>query len=109
MMEHQYYHAQFEFTYTEATHLGCARRTFTRVILDLIDHGFLTPIHWGVKNSSIFCLSRRWEGFGGVDYEPFPLQDFKQRQIDKAVQKWRTTVAKSKPDGGNYRVGEGQK
>ncbi len=98
MMEHQYYHAEFSLTYKEAVHLGCARRTFTRIIMDLIEHGFIDPVRWGVKSSSIYRLSRRWEMFGTAAFEVFPIENSKRHQIEKTVQKWRITGAKSEPD-----------
>ncbi|OPY68377.1 MAG: hypothetical protein A4E57_01800 [Syntrophorhabdaceae bacterium PtaU1.Bin034] len=104
MMEHQYYHAEFSLTYKEAVHLDCARRTFTRIIIALIEHGFIDPVHWGVRNSTIYRLSKRWEMFGTAAFEPFPIKDFKRRQIEKAVQKRRITVVKNEPD----QYGEGK-
>lgn len=109
MMEHQYYHVEFSLTYKEAVHLGFARRTFTRTIVILIGHGFIDPVHWGVKNSSIFRLSKRWEMFGTAAFETFSIEDFKKLQIVKPVQKWRTTVAKNEPDRGMKQKCVGQK
>ena len=105
----QYYYVEYLLTYKEAVHLGCARRTFTRIIITLIEHGFIDPVHWGVKNSSIFRLSKRWKMFGTAAFKTFSIEDFKQHQIKKLVHKWRTTVAKNEPDRGKERECVGQK
>lgn len=86
MMEHQYYYAEFSITYKEAVHLGFARRTFTRIIIILIEHGFIDPVRLGETARNTFRLSKRWEMFGTTAFETFSIEDFKRLQIEKAVQ-----------------------
>ena len=59
-----YYKTTFEFTYSEAFGLGCAKRTFGKVIEKLMEFGFIDPVKKGGLRgagltSSIFRLSAR--------------------------------------------------
>lgn len=96
-----YYHAHFTFTFSEAQKYGCARRSFFRVIENLMAHGFIDPVSKGKKGPhatpNIFRLSRRWENYDKPDYKPVSWRQFGQEQIQRQVQNWHNTVAKSKP------------
>lgn len=65
----QAYEVTFNFTYTEASKIGCARATFLTVIEALVRHGFIDPmkrggVFDGKKVSSIYRLSQRWKAYG---------------------------------------------
>jgi len=105
----QYYYVEYSLTYKEATHLGCARRSFSRVIETLMAHGFIEPVHWGQKNSSIFRLSRKWEKYGTAAFEPISWTEFRLAQVCKPVQNWHRTGDKNEPDEGEKEKQVGQK
>ncbi|EKD97180.1 MAG: hypothetical protein ACD_23C01023G0004 [uncultured bacterium] len=59
----------FDLTYSEAEKFGFARRTFSRIITELIEKGFLDIIVQGGKRScgmsnSKYRMSERWRGYG---------------------------------------------
>lgn len=63
----------FEFTYAEALRLGFAKRTFARVIVELVDKGFVDPFQYGglrgfCKSCNKFCCSDRWKRYGANDF-----------------------------------------
>ena len=65
----QAYEVTFNFTYTEASKIGCARATFLTVIEALVRHGFIDPVKRGgvfdgKKVSSVYRLSQRWKAYG---------------------------------------------
>lgn len=69
----------FEFTYSEGLRLGISRRTFHRVICELIEHGFMDCRTKGglrgfAKTSSTFCLSIRWKKYGQPDFQKKSFQ-----------------------------------
>lgn len=97
-----YYHATFTFSYTEAQRYGCARRSFYRVICDLMDHGFIEPVYKGNRsggrnNSSIFRLSKRWLKYDAPDFQKVSWPQFGATQIQKQVHNWHSPVAQNKP------------
>jgi len=68
------YMTPFVFPYAEAGTLGFARKTFYRVICNLVAVGFIDPVERGglrgVHGSySRFKLSRRWEQYGMWGFE----------------------------------------
>ena len=59
----------FDLTYSEAERLGFARRTFSRVIEELLSKGFIDIVTVGGKrgcgmSNSKYKLSERWRDFG---------------------------------------------
>lgn len=59
----------FEFSYGEAERLGFAPRTFSRVIQELVQKGFIDPAGYGglrgfCKSFNKFSLSSRWMDYG---------------------------------------------
>ena len=85
-----YYRTNFEFTYSEATRLGCARRTFHKVIVDLVKFGFIDPVKKGGRrgcglSSSVFRLSNRWQDFGTSLFQEIHWAEFGQYQIKKQI------------------------
>lgn len=68
------YCQEFSFSYREASKLGFASGTWSKVIQDLIAYGWIDPVDRGGlrgdgKSSSVFRLSRRWEKYGTADFE----------------------------------------
>ncbi|MBA4419406.1 MAG: hypothetical protein C0392_16100 [Syntrophus sp. (in: bacteria)] len=97
-----YYHAEFTFTYTEAERLGCSRRSFYRVIISLMGHGFIDPIskggrRGGADTESVFRLSKRWEKFGFANFEDVQWRTFGKSQIQRQVAFCLCPVAKKLP------------
>ena len=99
-LDPKYIYQDFQFTYTEAKRYGCARRSFYRALEDLVAYGFLDPVHRGVRNPSVFRLSRRWESYGTPVFEKVAWAEFGMTQIRKQGQKWHSTVAKNEPETG---------
>ncbi len=67
------YTTPFFFPYSEAEEWGCAPRTFSKVIKDLVGMGFIGPVkkgglRGGGLDRSEFKLSRRWERYGRADF-----------------------------------------
>lgn len=67
----------FEFSYAEAKRLGFATRTFSRIIIELVEKGFLIMAGYGglrgfCKSFNKFELSDRWRKFGQPDFEAIP-------------------------------------
>jgi hypothetical protein len=59
----------FDFTYTEAEKYGFARRTFSRVVKELSDKGFIDIVNQGGmrgngKSNSTYKMSSRWALYG---------------------------------------------
>ena len=97
-----YLHADFIFTYSEAEKYGCSKRTFFRVLEDLMEHGFIDPIRKGGRNggrdtASIFRLSKRWEKYGTFEFKSISWAQFGQDQIHSQVEKCHCPVAKKTP------------
>ena len=64
----------FSFTYTEAKRYGFANGTHHRVIVELMDKGFIDPVdkgglRGGGLSSSLFKLSERWKKYSTTDFE----------------------------------------
>lgn len=86
----------FSFSYKEAKSLGFATATFSKVIVDLVKHGFIDPIDRGglrgeCKSNNTFCLSQRWKAFGESNFEIVDWKCFLPRQ--KSLQKVNTTTS----------------
>jgi len=63
----------FGFTYSEAVKYGFARRTFSRAVQELQQHGFIDIAKvGGLRGAGHSCsqykLSRRWVTFGGLGW-----------------------------------------
>ena len=97
----KYHYVNFTFTFSEASRYGCARRSFFRVIEALMMNGFIDPVSKGVRGAhatpNVFRLSRRWENYGKPEYKTISWSQFGHHQIQKQVQNWPNTVAKSEP------------
>jgi hypothetical protein len=71
----------FPFPYGEANRYGCARRTFFKVLCDLMARGFIDPVSKGglrgeCKTTSTFRLSNRWKDFGLCSFVEVRWQGF---------------------------------
>lgn len=100
-----YYYADFPFTFSEAVKYGCSKRTFYRVIEDLMEKGFIDPVRKGGRNggrdtASIFRLSKRWEKHGTFEFVPISWKQFGADQIRSQVEKCHCPVAKKTPGEG---------
>jgi hypothetical protein len=67
----------FEFTYDEAIRLGFAKRTFAKVLKDLVSFGFIEMAGYGglrgnCKSFNKFRLSIRWKQYGTPQFENVP-------------------------------------
>ncbi len=85
----QAYEVTFNFTYGEASKIGCARATFLTVIEALVRHGFIDPVkrggvYNGRKVSSVFRLSQRWRAYGTPG---FCLRDYRKWAVTAS---WET-------------------
>ena len=83
----------FEFTYSEAERLGCARRSFSRVIRELIKKGFIDPARkGGLKGTGLttnqFKLSYRWRRYGHADFIEKDWGSFNESQNYRQVANW---------------------
>jgi hypothetical protein len=63
-----------EFSYGEANKLGFATRTFSRVIQELVDKGFIDPAGYGglrgfCKSFNKFRTSNRWQEYGTKSFK----------------------------------------
>lgn len=75
------YKTSFIFPYGEALRYGCARRTFFKVICDLMAYGFIDPVTKGAKRGSCktvsaFRLSDRWRAYRQPDFKVVRWQGF---------------------------------
>lgn len=94
-----YYTTTFSFTYSEATRYGCSRRTFPRVIDDLMRHGFIDPVEKGGLRgcgltSNTFKLSSRWKRYGAPDFTEVAWRSFNKDEACRQGQKCPRTGAK---------------
>ena len=70
----QRYREPFHLPYSEAQGLGFPKRTFTRVIEELVRKGFIDPVSKGGLKSfglgfNTFKLSQRWRKYGTSNFE----------------------------------------
>ncbi|MGD0169605.1 MAG: hypothetical protein ABSE54_07780 [Smithella sp.] len=87
---------EFSFSYKEAKSFGFALATFSKIIRDLVKHGFLDPIDKGglrgdCKSNNLFCLSHRWKLLGQPDFQFIDWKCFLPRQ--KQLQKVKRTTS----------------
>jgi len=109
-----YCFTDFTFTFSEAEKYGCSKRTFSRVIEDVMKHGFIDPVRKGGRNggrdtASIFRLSKRWEKYGTSEFESISWKQFGEDQIRSQVEKWHSPVAKKAPQEDEKATSECQK
>jgi hypothetical protein len=95
---------EFSFSFREALSLGFALGTFSKVIRDLVKHGFLDPIDKGglrgeCKSNNLFCLSDRWKSFDQTDFQFVDWKCFLPRQ--KQLQKVKHTTSIYEKDAVN--------
>lgn len=81
-----YYSTAFPFTYKEATRFGCSRRSFGRVVVDLMRHGFIDPVEkGGLKGCGLTCntfrLSLRWRRHGKPDFVEIEWASFSEDKV----------------------------
>lgn len=109
-----YYTTTFNFTYSEATRYGCSRRTFPRVIDDLMRHGFVDPVEKGGLraagshrihlscphdgNSTAHRILQSWYG----DHSIRMRFVVKRRNAHVQGQKWRLGRYPNEAFKGNY-------
>jgi len=70
---HRYFET-FHLSYTEAQTYGFSRTTFSRIICELIEKGFIDPVEKGGlrgfgRSFNKFRLSQRWKRYGKVGFE----------------------------------------
>src|SRR3990167_6845122 len=64
-------------TFEEAEKMGFSRATFSRAVLENIDHGFLSIAHQGSglhRDANLYHLDRRWPKWGTADFEAITKQ-----------------------------------
>ncbi len=69
------------FPYDEGEKLGFASATFSRVIKELIEIGFIDPVekgglHGDGKSYNYFKLSKKWEARGKPEFKPCNWEGF---------------------------------
>lgn len=87
----------FSVSYREAISYGYARKTYARVIGELMRHGFIDPVDKGGLRGcglscSVFRMSDRWKAYGQKDFIHIEWKQF----VAKA-QKGTCARAKSEP------------
>lgn len=69
----QRYETEFYFTYPEAKRYGFADGTYSNIIKNLVEHGFIDLSYKGglrgdSKSKSLFTLSERWKKYGTEEF-----------------------------------------
>jgi hypothetical protein len=95
-----HYTTIFNFTYSEAQKYGCAKRTFFKIINDLMRYGFISPVEKGGLrgvglSSSSFRLSVRWKKYGTAAFEKITWGQFGGAQLRRQVQNMHRIVAQN--------------
>lgn len=80
-----YYSTEFSFSYAEAERLGFARGTFSKVIRDVIETGFVDPVEKGGlrgtgKSCNLYRLSKRWREHGKPSFERLLWEEYFPRK-----------------------------
>ena len=78
----------FAFSYREAKKYGFSSSTWSKIIRDIIRHGFVDPVDKGGlrgegQSCSIFRLSRRWEEYGTPEFQQINWRCFMPREIKR--------------------------
>ncbi len=82
---HEFYRTCFEFTYKEGKSLGFkSSRTWSGIIAELIEKGFVDPVWKGGlrshgKSSNRFRMSQRWLDYGTPYFTAVTWEQFVQR------------------------------
>lgn len=76
-----YLTTEFSFSYREAITYGYARKTFSRVISDLMRHGFIDPVDkGGLRGMGLslnkFRMGDRWKQYGSPAFIPVEWKQF---------------------------------
>ncbi len=90
----QYYEIEFKFPFYEARKNGFANSTFETIIEELINKGFIDPVHRGGMKSqglgfSKFRLSPRWKEYGKpafvkIDWGHYKIRKPRVRTMEEA-------------------------
>jgi len=93
--EPQRYLMEFSFSYSEGIKLGFASATFSTVIKELVDKGFIDPVDKGGlrsdgKSYNLFKLSERWRRYGTNEFEFRDWKCFNPKPRLKATSKSET-------------------
>jgi hypothetical protein len=86
-----YLKTEFSISYREAQSYGCTTRTFTRVICNLMQKGFIDPIDKGGLRGfglscNVFRMSERWKNYDTKDFvEEVEWRSFLPTRKSKAV------------------------
>jgi hypothetical protein len=76
---------EITFSYADALKLGVSRKTFHRVLRELVEkRGFVDVVergNWYLKESTKFAISERWKKFGTPEYQEKKLK----RSLPKGV------------------------
>lgn len=95
----QRYSSPFGLSYGEALRYGFSRTTFGRVIVELMQKGFIDPHDKGGlrgkgKSSNQFTLSQRWMQYGTDAFEERSWRCFEPPLAHSSVQKWALNKSK---------------
>jgi len=98
----EYYEKEFVFPYSEAKRYGFAKATFARIILELVEKGFVDPKDkGGLRGDGLsynhFVLSRRWQRFNTPEFEQVSWPQFQPRSNRKQVQKQNSASSIKEP------------
>lgn len=80
-----FYDVTFEYTHREAQRNGFSSRSHTRVIIQLVECGFIDPIDKGGlrgkgKSANKFRISKRWINYGRVEFQALSWLEFQPKQ-----------------------------
>jgi hypothetical protein len=80
-----FYDVVFEYTHREAQRNGFSSRSHTRVIIQLVECGFLDPVDKGGlrgkgKSANRFRISKRWINYGRVEFQVLSWLEFQPLQ-----------------------------
>jgi len=83
------YTTEFTFPYSEAKAHGFCNGTFSKIISELVNKGFIDVAYRGGKKSaymtsSRFKLSRRWESYGTPQFEQILWEEIYPGELAKA-------------------------
>jgi hypothetical protein len=86
----QRYLISFSFSYKEAGRYGFAPATFSNVIRELVQKGFLDPVDKGGlrgdgKSYNLFRLSQRWLDYGSAEFKEIDWKCFIPKTRSKAT------------------------
>ena len=93
------YAVEITFSYSEADRYGFAPSTFYKVIVELVEKGFIDPVEKGglrsdAKTYNKFKLSKRWEKYQTSEFLPMNWKQFASTPRLKATPKRETHSSK---------------